>query len=104
MVTRDTFGSAVKATFVIVKGEERNIQKNPKTDDGTKKSATGRLAVGQYASGDLYLIQKATQEQIDKSILQPVFENGVFLKVQSFENVRTNLKAHTALLERNGLL
>lgn len=104
MVTRDTFGSAVKATFVIVNGEGRNIQKNPKTDDGTKKSATGRLAVGYMANGNLYLIQGATDEQIERSVIQPVFRDGEFLKKQSFADIRANLKRNTGILERNGAI
>ena len=102
MVTRDTFGSAVKATYVVVNGEGRNIQKNPKTDDGTKKSATGRLAVGNYANGNLYLIQGATDEEIERSVLQPVWRDGKFLKTFSFAEVRANLKRTTGILERNG--
>jgi nicotinamide phosphoribosyltransferase len=104
MVTRDTFGSAVKATYVEVNGVGKNIQKNPKTDDGTKKSATGRLAVAHEANGNLYLIQGATDEQIKNSVIQPVFRDGEFLKIQSFADVRANLKRNTAILERNGSL
>jgi nicotinamide phosphoribosyltransferase len=102
MVTRDTFGSAVKATFAIVNNEERNIQKNPKTDDGTKKSATGRLAVAHMANGNLYLIQGATDEQIKNSVIQPVWENGKFLKEYAYVEVRENLKRNTEILKRNG--
>jgi len=106
MVTRDTFGSAVKATFVIVKGVGKNIQKNPKTDDGTKKSATGRLAVAHRANGNLYLIQGATDDQIANSVIQPVFRDGEFLplKLQSFADIRANLTRNTAILERNGAI
>jgi nicotinamide phosphoribosyltransferase len=102
MVTRDTFGSAVKATYVEINGVGRNIQKNPKTDDGTKKSATGRLAVGYTADGTLYLIQGATDEEIKRSVIQPVWENGKFLKEYSFADVRANVKRTTEILERNG--
>jgi nicotinamide phosphoribosyltransferase len=102
MVTRDTFGSAVKATYVEVNGEGRNIFKDPKTDDGTKKSATGRLAVAHMADGNLYLIQKATDDQIKNSVIQPVWENGKFLKTYSFADVRANVKRTTGILERNG--
>jgi nicotinic acid phosphoribosyltransferase len=102
MVTRDTFGSAVKATYVEVNGEGRNIQKNPKTDDGTKKSATGRLAVGYKANGELYLIQGANDEEIKRSVVQPVWENGKFLKEYSFAEVRANVKRTTEILKRNG--
>lgn len=102
MITRDTFGSAVKATFAIVHLEKRNIQKDPKTDDGTKKSATGRLAVAHKMNGNLYLIQGATDEQIKNSVIQPVWENGKFLKEYSFVDTRQNLKRNTEILRRNG--
>jgi len=104
MITRDTFGSAVKATFVVVNGEERNIQKDPETDDGTKKSATGRLAVLSKADGTLYLVQEATAEQRANSLIQPVWENGKFIKRQSFNDIRENAKRWTEILERNGSL
>lgn len=102
MVTRDTFGSAVKATYVEVNGEGRNIQKDPETDDGTKKSATGRLAVHQWANGKMFLVQDASDTDIEHSLIQPVWENGKFLKTYSFAEVRANVKRTTGILERNG--
>lgn len=105
MVTRDTFGSAVKATFVVVDGEDRNIQKDPETDDGTKKSATGRLAVGtNQNTGDLYLIQEAEPWQIENSRLLPVWENGKFIREYSYADVRSRLKTNTEVLVRSGVL
>ena len=43
--TRDTFGIAMKATYVEVNGEGRKIFKKPITDDGTKISAPKKLFV-----------------------------------------------------------
>lgn len=40
-VTRDTEGFAIKATYVEIDGEPREIFKDPKTDSGIKKSAKG---------------------------------------------------------------
>lgn len=102
MNTRDTFGSAVKATFGVVNGEGRNVQKNPKTDDGTKKSAKGRLAVLSEANGNLYRVEQATDEQIANSVLQPVWAEGKFIRTYSFVEARHNLKRTTGILERNG--
>jgi nicotinamide phosphoribosyltransferase len=42
----------MKATYVEVNGESREIFKNPVTDDGTKKSATGLLQVTKNYDGD----------------------------------------------------
>jgi nicotinamide phosphoribosyltransferase len=43
--TRDTFGFAMKATNVVIEGEEKAIFKDPKTDNGLKKSLKGRIRV-----------------------------------------------------------
>lgn len=90
--TRDTFGSALKATWAEVDGEGVNLLKDPVTDDGTKKSATGRLAVlPNVATGELYLVEKASVWAEQASLLQPVWENGEFVKRQSFAEVRAVL-------------
>lgn len=92
-VTRDTFGSAMKATYVEIDGDGRAIQKAPVTDSGLKKSATGRLAVFRGEDGELTLIQNATPQQEEISELQPVREDGQFLRYQSFADVRATLAA-----------
>lgn len=43
--TRDTYGFAMKATYVEIGKEGFNISKDPITDKGVKKSATGLLAI-----------------------------------------------------------
>ncbi|WP_083292242.1 nicotinate phosphoribosyltransferase [Arthrobacter sp. SW1] len=90
-VTRDTFSSAVKATWARIGGVEHNLLKDPATDSGTKKSATGRLAVVRDADGELVLIEKATPEQEAESLLQPVWADGEFITRQSFADVRAVL-------------
>lgn len=90
--TRDTFNSAVKATWAEVDGKPMNLQKDPVTDSGIKKSATGRLAVTTDDSGELQLIQNATAEQESSSLLQPVWENGKPIRIQSFADVRKVLR------------
>lgn len=44
-LTRDSLGFAMKATYGQVNGEARMLSKDPVTDSGTKKSATGCLVV-----------------------------------------------------------
>ncbi|GAA1416145.1 nicotinate phosphoribosyltransferase [Glutamicibacter uratoxydans] len=87
-VTRDTFSSAVKATWAEINGEGHNLLKDPVTDSGMKKSATGRLAVVAEADGELELIEKATSEQEAASLLKPVWKDGRFIRTQSFNDVR----------------
>ena len=91
--TRDTFSSAIKATLAEVDGEEYNLFKNPVTDDGTKRSATGRLAVLRREDGELYLQEKATPEQEAASELQTVWKNGEYVRFQTFAEVREVLAA-----------
>lgn len=75
-VTRDTFGFAVKATYGEVNGEGRAIFKDPKTDDGTKKSARGLMAVHQNDEGKYVYQDDCTWEQEAQGALQTVFLNG----------------------------
>ena len=90
-VTRDTFASAIKATWARINGVDHNLLKDPATDNGTKKSATGRLAVARDADGELALIEKATPQQEAESLLRPVWANGEFIRRQSFADVRAVL-------------
>lgn len=98
--SRDTFMMAVKATWVQVEGVGRDIFKDPATDNGDKKSATGRLAVRRQMNGKPYLIEKATAEQEADQVLELVFENGVFKRHQNFADVRATLKLETEIMDR----
>jgi nicotinic acid phosphoribosyltransferase len=88
--TRDTFGSAMKATWAEVDGKGVNLFKDPVTDDGTKRSAKGRLAVcyNENEPGGMRLYEQAWPEIEAQSLLQPVWEDGQFLQHQTFQNVR----------------
>lgn len=88
--TRDTFGLAMKATYVEIEGEARQIFKSPVTDDGTKISATGLLQVSRI--GNKYcLLDKVTFDQEANSDLKTVFKNGVLLKEFSLSEIRENI-------------
>lgn len=95
--TRDTFKMAVKATWVQVDGQGRDILKDPITDDGSKKSATGRLSVRRRDDGRPYLIEHADHECDDE--LQIVFENGQLLRSHTFAEVRANLRRDSVIRE-----
>lgn len=97
--TRDTFGFAMKATYAIVDGEERFLLKDPKTDDGTKKSLTGMVAVVKSAlSEELVAIDHLDAEALASSdveeydLLETVFENGVLVRDQSLAEIREILQ------------
>lgn len=88
---------AMKATWVQINGEGRDIQKDPVTDDGTKKSATGRLAVRRSPDGLPYLIEHANADEEANQELQLVYENGNLLRQLSFAEVRDELQRETKL-------
>lgn len=89
-VTRDTDGFAVKATWAKVNGEEREIFKAPKTDDGTKKSAKGLTAVFEL-EGRYYLKDQATWGEVLSCALEPVFYNGDLLRDTCLAQIRNRL-------------
>ena len=89
--TRDTFGFAMKATYVEVNDEGREIFKDPITDDGTKKSATGLLHVTKVMD-EYTLIDKVSWAEEEGGCLIPIYEDGVFYNQVSLSTVRNNIK------------
>jgi nicotinamide phosphoribosyltransferase len=85
-VTRDTYGWAIKATAGVIDGEEVSIFKDPKTDDGMKKSAKGFLAVR-----DGKLVDNLSREEVDPTELLPVFRNGVLTRDQTLAEIRERI-------------
>lgn len=93
-VTRDTYGQAMKATWVQVNGEGRDIYKKPVTDNGLKTSAKGRLAVFRNPEGELYLVNQATPEQEDASLLTECFLNGKITRESNFADMRKLVESY----------
>jgi nicotinamide phosphoribosyltransferase len=91
-VTRDTHGFAIKATFGVTKsGGDLAIYKDPKTDDGTKRSARGLLRVDRV-NGKLTLTDNVTREIEQGGELETVFENGTLLRFETLATIRATLK------------
>lgn len=92
--TRDTFGFAVKATYAVVNGEERFLFKDPKTDDGTKRSQRGRVNVKMENNHTVSWEDSLNAEQDSNKLnaLTTVFKNGTLLKEYTLEEIRENLK------------
>jgi nicotinamide phosphoribosyltransferase len=90
MVSRDTIGLAVKATWVQIDGTPKEIFKDPKTDDGTKKSAKGLLAV--FKQGEDYVLKdRCTSDEETLGELTPIFQDGVLLRETSLSEIRSRL-------------
>jgi len=89
--TRDTFGFAVKATYVEVDGVGREIFKDPITDDGTKKSATGLLQVT-MEDGVYKLLDGQTWEGESDGKLQTIYKDGEFFNETTLTKIRNTVK------------
>ena len=89
--TRDTFGFAVKATYVEVDGVGREIFKDPITDDGTKKSATGLLQVT-MEDGEYKLLDGQTWEGERDGKLRTIYKDGEFFNETTLTKIRNTVK------------
>lgn len=89
--TRDTFGFALKSTHCVIDDVEHIIYKAPKTDDGTKTSQRGRVAVIESFDDPNYLIcmdcLRIGNEKWDNK-LKEVYRDGKLLVDQTFEDIR----------------
>jgi nicotinamide phosphoribosyltransferase len=89
-VTRDTHGSAQKATYIEVNGIGIEIFKDPITDVGVKKSAKGLLQV--YEEDDVIKLKdQCTWEEEGKGLLQVIFEDGKFYNLTTLTRIREKL-------------
>jgi nicotinamide phosphoribosyltransferase len=117
--TRDTFGFAMKATYVEIKTGEceygsncpdgsdqlcelgyncrvpkvegREIFKDPITDDGTKKSAKGLLHVGDFGDKGYILSDQVDWNSESSGALQVIFEDGKFYNQVTLTQIREKL-------------
>eukprot|EP00730_Choanoeca_flexa_P002394 TRINITY_DN11033_c0_g1_i1.p1 TRINITY_DN11033_c0_g1~~TRINITY_DN11033_c0_g1_i1.p1 ORF type:complete len:477 (+),score=116.29 TRINITY_DN11033_c0_g1_i1:148-1578(+) len=84
-LNRDTQKCAYKCSAIEVDGELRGVFKDPITDKG-KKSKKGVLSLEKTAEG--YVTTTEGQGDPEKDLLVPIFENGVLLVDQTFEEIR----------------
>lgn len=90
--TRDTFGFAIKATYGELDGVGQAISKDPKTDDGVKKSASGLLRV-EDENGTLVCYENQTLAQEKQGLLQTIFKDGKIYNKTTLSEIRTRLKS-----------
>jgi nicotinamide phosphoribosyltransferase len=92
--TRDTYGFAMKATHCKVNGEDREIFKDPITDDGTKKSLKGllrvRLVKGSHG-GRLVVDDQCNALQEKTGMLQVIFKDGDYYNKTTLSEIRKKL-------------
>ena len=90
--TRDTFGFALKSTLCVIDGIEKFIYKDPVTDDGTKKSQTGPVAVLVGQDGAIYHIDGLSRnENIYGNIMRTIFLNGELVIDDDLKSIRDRI-------------
>lgn len=91
-VTRDTHGFAIKATFGVTRSRgDMAIYKDPKTDDGTKRSARGLLRVDRV-DGKLKLRDNVSRADENGGELELVFDEGKLLRTETLAEIRSTLR------------
>lgn len=99
--TRDTFGFAMKATYVEVDGEGREIFKDPITDDGTKKSAKGLISVFLDDNMEYFMQDQCNWDAEDSGELKPIYTNGSFEMRTTLNQIREQLNLKISNLVKN---
>ena len=89
-VTRDSLGTAIKATWGQVNGKKTALFKQPKTDTGMKNSARGLLRV-EREHGNYVLYENQTEEQEQQGLYKPVFKNGEMHRYTNVTEIRKRL-------------
>lgn len=91
LVTRDTHGFAMKATYVELGTESRNIFKDPITGDGSKKSSKGLLHVGDFGDKGYILSDQMNWESESSGALKLIFEDGNFHNQTTLSEIRERI-------------
>lgn len=113
--TRDTLGFAAKGAWFEVKScpcgktfancdsskkeckyerKSYNIYKDPVTDDGTKKSLKGMVAVGvegEVGHENYFVKEECTIGEEEQGLLQTIYEDGKFYNQTTFSEIRERL-------------
>lgn len=89
-LTRDSMGFAIKATYGVVNGTGHEMFKNPKTDNGTKKSARGLLRVDKEDGNFVLRDRVQWQDEAGGELVQ-VYHTGTFSHEQTLNDIRTCL-------------
>lgn len=90
-ITRDTLGFAIKATYLECNGMRIDLYKDPKTGDGTKKSAKGLLNVTKSVTGEYVLFDQVPKNMEQNGELKRVFADGKFYNETDLATVRKNV-------------
>ena len=90
-VTRDSLGWAMKATAGTINGKDVEIFKDPKTDDGIKKSAKGFMLATKNEDGEYVLEDQVHKFDTELGCYEDVFVDGELMRDESLSEIRERL-------------
>jgi len=91
--TRDTLGFALKSTFCKINGVDKQIFKDPKTDNGVKKSLKGKVQV-LMVNGKLTALDGFGSKDDDRrDLLTEIYRDGKLLVDDNLSAIRGRLYA-----------
>jgi nicotinamide phosphoribosyltransferase len=97
-VNRDTLRFAMKASYIEVKGQGREVYKQPitQTGDYNKQSKKGRISL-YLVEGEFQTLDPVTAKMLKElhcqavqEVLETVYENGTLVRDMTFDEVREN--------------
>lgn len=93
---RDTQRFAIKCSYALINGAEVNVQKDPATSNGSKKSKAGQLKLTLDSDGKYHTVSSMGMSAIEFEAiideLVPVFANGLVIQHYDFDDIRAITK------------
>ena len=90
--TRDTMGFAAKGAWFEAEGKAYDIYKDPATDNGTKKSLKGLVAVFLDENGEYVVKTDCSPAEEDSGELRVIYQDGKFFNLTSLDEIRARVK------------
>lgn len=78
----------------VINGDEKQIYKDPKTDDGIKKSQKGRVAVVKVGKDIVFKDELQLIDVVDNNLLREVYRDGKLLVDETFADIRARIASN----------
>lgn len=85
---------ALKSTLCVINGDEKQIFKDPKTDNGIKKSQKGRVVVLRDGNSFKFTDSLYLNDSVKGDQLVEIFRDGKLLVDDSFSQIRNRLASY----------
>ncbi len=99
-VNRDTIKAAIKASYIEINDVGFDIQKDPITAGGSKKSKKGRQFLGRDASGAYYTFTERlhSSEKSAHDLLNTIYQDGELLIETTYEQILGQIESEMSII------